>query len=252
MNWGVPQIQYHTFSWDNMVVTGTVATNPCDVWVDDNWVGSSLYQEVEPGKFYGYNAFSTIQNGINAVCVGGTVNVYAGTYPENLASWKNMEIIKSLSLIGAGSGSSIVQVDKQNGVEIRGTSLTVLIQGLTFTKKPANTYAASFNLRIAETASTFTSLILRDVEVSYANGPNVNLGTNGVYNQVIIEDCNFHHAGTWGLYSQGQLPNGMTVTNSHFDYNGLLMRVMVLDLILVVTVAHLTLWLLVVRLTTIM
>jgi len=194
---------------------------PTEVWVDDNWVGSSLYQEVETGKFYGYNAFSTIQDGINAVCVGGIVHVYAGTYPENLASWKNMEITKSLSLIGAGSGSSVVQLDKQNGVEIRGTSLTVLIEGITFTKKPVNTYAASFNLKIAETPSTFTSLVLRDVEVAYANGPNVNLGTNGVFNQVIIENCNFHHAGTWGLYSQGQLPNGMTVTNSHFDYNGL-------------------------------
>jgi len=68
--------------------------------------------------------FKTIQKGIVTVADEGTVNVAAGTYEENLASWKDMEITKSLNLIGAGSGQTIVELteDKMNGVEIRGTN----------------------------------------------------------------------------------------------------------------------------------
>jgi hypothetical protein len=167
--------------------------------------------------------FCTIQSAIDDsnTLDGHTISVSAGIFHENLAAWKDMEITKSLSIIGAGSGSTIVELSqgKMNGVEIRGTDLDVLIEGMTFTRRPANTYASNFNLRIAETSSTFNSLILRDVEVAYANGPNVNLGSNGIYDEVIIEDCNFHHAGSWGFYSQG-LISDLTVTDSKFDDNG--------------------------------
>ena len=160
----------------------TSAANP--IYVDDDFNSST------PG--WGVDHFASIQAGINAVDMGGTVNVAAGTYQDNLASWKDMEIIKSLSLIGAGSGITIVELSqgKMNGVEIRGTDLDVLIEGITFTRNTSNTYASNYNLRIAETSSTFDSLILRDVEVAYANAPNVNLGSNGDYAEVIIENCN--------------------------------------------------------------
>jgi hypothetical protein len=191
---------------------------PTEVWVDDD------YTSATPG--WGTTHFKFVQNGIDAVAVGGTVNVAAGTYQENLAGWKDMEIIKSLSLIGSGSGTTVIQLSegsglggKMNGVEIRGSNLDVHLEGLMFTKRPGNTYATSYSLRIAETASSFTKLTMIDVEVAYAEACDVILGGNGLFNEVYIEDCYFHHAGTWGFLGSGTI-NKITVINSDFEYNG--------------------------------
>ena len=59
---------------------------PAEVWVDDSWAGSITGAEVAAGKFFNYNAFVTIQGGIDAVGSGGTVNVYPGTYDETAAN----------------------------------------------------------------------------------------------------------------------------------------------------------------------
>jgi hypothetical protein len=201
-----------------LIAVPVKALPPTEVWVDDD------YNPLTPG--WGTDHFASVQNGIDAVAVGGTVNVAAGTYQENLAAWKDMEIIKSLSLIGSGSGTTVIQLSegnglggKMNGVEIRGSNLDVHLEGLNFTKRHGNTYATTFPLRIAETASSFTKLTMIDVEVAYAEASDVILGGNGVFNEVYIENCYFHHAGTWGFLGSGTI-NKITVINSDFEYNG--------------------------------
>ncbi|GEM_PF-2289590 len=71
-----------------------------EVWVDDDWTGYSPGDQVG-GHTFGYDAFVTIQEGINAV-TGSTVNVAAGTYVEDLV------VDKSLTMIGAGPGSTLI------------------------------------------------------------------------------------------------------------------------------------------------
>jgi hypothetical protein len=53
-----------------------------EVWVDDDWAGSSD-GDVVGGHVFGYDAFATITDGMNGV-TGSTVNVAAGTYYETL------------------------------------------------------------------------------------------------------------------------------------------------------------------------
>jgi len=75
--------------------TATTAPLPDEVWVDDDWAGSSLGEEVEAGKYFGYNAFDVIQDGVDNVTAGGIVHVRAGIYYEMVT------VDKSLTLLGS-------------------------------------------------------------------------------------------------------------------------------------------------------
>lgn len=52
---------------------------PMVVWVDDDWAGTACGDSVG-GHLFGYDAFAHVQDGVNGVAVGGTVNAYPGTY----------------------------------------------------------------------------------------------------------------------------------------------------------------------------
>jgi len=82
----------YTAAFTNIIVTGcTACTSP--IYVDDDWAGSTPGDIID-GHVYGYDAFDNIQDGVDNVCDGGTVNVYTGTYTEQV------HITKSLSLLG--------------------------------------------------------------------------------------------------------------------------------------------------------
>jgi parallel beta-helix repeat protein len=75
---------------------------PTTVYVDGTYTSDSA-----GGHFFGYDAFTTIQAGVTAVADGGTVNVAAGTYV--VSSQINFNKA-NLTLSGAGSGSTVIQV----------------------------------------------------------------------------------------------------------------------------------------------
>ena len=56
------------------------------VFVDDGWALSTPGEEVETGKFFGWNAFAKIQDGIDNVAAGGTVDVFPGIYDETASN----------------------------------------------------------------------------------------------------------------------------------------------------------------------
>ncbi len=72
-----------------------VGAEPTAVWVDDDYTSST------PG--WGVDHFDKIQDGIDAVASGGTVNVKIGTYYESLY------IGKSLTLDGEDRDTTVVQ-----------------------------------------------------------------------------------------------------------------------------------------------
>ena len=66
-----------------------------DVWVDDDWVGLLIGTDPDglgPATAIGTDAFATIQAGVDAVDVAGTVTVLDGTYVENVAINKNFAL----------------------------------------------------------------------------------------------------------------------------------------------------------------
>lgn len=88
------------------VDTSTITTPLLDlVTVDDDWDDGTSDPSfgdavaIDGGyAVFGVNAFAAVQDGIDAVAGSGTVNVYAGTYAEDLT------IGKELSLIGPNAG----------------------------------------------------------------------------------------------------------------------------------------------------
>jgi parallel beta-helix repeat protein len=98
---------------------------PSYVWVDDDYNSST------PG--WGYDHFSSIQTGIDAVDVSGTVFVYSGTYTEELGpNSEYVRIEKSLNIVGENRETTIINCPVgETGVWIKPGLSEVKILGFT-------------------------------------------------------------------------------------------------------------------------
>ncbi|HOX37546.1 MAG TPA: right-handed parallel beta-helix repeat-containing protein, partial [Candidatus Brocadiia bacterium] len=94
------------------------------VWVDDDWAGQPIgWDPPGPATSFGTDAFATIQDGVDSVDNGGTVNVAAGFYQENVLILNHepgdpdpanplyynpltKSDDRSVKLVGAGRGST--------------------------------------------------------------------------------------------------------------------------------------------------
>ncbi len=131
-------------------ITETVTpSSQSAVYVNSAWAGDPNGTIVTVGGntyTIGTNAFPTIQDGVNGVAAGGTVNVLAGTYSEQVA------IGQSLTLAGAGASSTTLSFPTETsgptpppnptGAQITilgGPSVSVTVSGLTLAGLPSVT-----------------------------------------------------------------------------------------------------------------
>src|SRR5258706_15421655 len=113
---------------DRRLLSGSIQlqTQPEGVWVDDNWSFASGGDVGDPGlssgdtvqespggamHTFGVDAFSTIQDGVNAVSSGGAVIVQNGSYTERVA------IAKSVTISGQSEPGVIIQADSGGAVD---------------------------------------------------------------------------------------------------------------------------------------
>ncbi len=86
-------------------ISSIVYVAPPTVYVDDDFAGLSLGDDpAGDGVAVGYDAFDTIQEGVDEVRSGGTVSIGAGMY-EQLAE---ISITNDVSLLGADAGTTIL------------------------------------------------------------------------------------------------------------------------------------------------
>jgi len=109
---------------------------PTTVWVDLAWASTPPDGDPDgsgPATHFGYDAFATIQDGVNAVATGGTVVVHAGTYLAEVT------VNRAMLLQGAGIDLSILTGRKGAGGS---TTLTigsgVTVEGFTITRDGNN------------------------------------------------------------------------------------------------------------------
>jgi hypothetical protein len=200
-----------------------------DWFVNDNDLTGDIFttnigNDANPGT--SVCPFATVNYAITMAAPGDVIKVDAGLYEESLTSWKDMEITKSLSLIGAGSGQTVFGLREfvspntaLNGVEIRGSNLDVHLEGLTFTKRSGASNGPQRALRIGETTSSFNTLTMIDVEVTHAALHNVALDGNANISVFNMSNCSFTDAGSNGFYSFATIQSG-TWTDNIFDLNG--------------------------------
>jgi len=143
--------------WVNTEMTILSSTLPAVVYVDDGYD----YDKESCGAYIcGYNAFETIQEGIDGVAVGGTVNVAAGMYDE-----ENILISKGLSLLGDGSTSTFIApsaVTNNSTIKVQDPTGNVLIDGFTFTMQPKVNYGSAI-------AVTGNSIAIDSATVTISN-----------------------------------------------------------------------------------
>ncbi|HCQ63299.1 hypothetical protein A3K28_00910 [Candidatus Azambacteria bacterium RIFOXYB1_FULL_40_33] len=114
------------YSFDDTATgTGNILPVPTTVYVNGSWAGTGAWTDPDgagPATYFGYDAFATIQEGINAVAAAGTVNVAAGTYVENVSldSKPNITIqgVGDTTVVEPGTGIGFAITDS-NGVTIK-------------------------------------------------------------------------------------------------------------------------------------
>ncbi|RLF39433.1 MAG: hypothetical protein DRN21_03570, partial [Thermoplasmata archaeon] len=122
---------------------------PLMVYVDDDYTSST------PG--WQYDHFDVIQDGINAVAEGGTVNVSSGIYCEHLTVGKTINLMgedKNTTIIDGGGTGNIISI----------TDDWVNISGFTVTNSGNETYYQGIGLYSNKCS-------ISDCTISYHNTP---------------------------------------------------------------------------------
>ena len=116
----------------NFTVTVTGTGMPAVTYVDPSFTAAGT-NPPGPGESVGCDSFATIQAAINAVTAGGTVNVAAGNYNEDVS------VTNGVSVLGAGAGVSIVSGPiGGGGSTFAMTSSNAVLAGFTITRDGNN------------------------------------------------------------------------------------------------------------------
>jgi len=213
-----PYVEDVHSNWPSTYTDFTLWAPPSEVWVDD---------DADPEWYKDPTHFQTIHGGIDAVASGGTVYVAAGTYTENVV------IEKSLTLQGDVDDPSNVVIDASGfgkGIEIRASSVT--IRGLTVknAQRGIDIYASVDDITIdsviasgnvqgidVESGCIVHNLVIKKVVSTKNSEAGFRTGTDAEVYGLTVIDSHFDYNGK-GFVLFG-LTDGLSITDSTFNYN---------------------------------
>jgi hypothetical protein len=201
------------------ITPATAEASPVEVWVDDDYCDGCP----NDNHTWGYDAFATIQDGIDAVGWPGTVFVAAGVYNESITLRKGVEVL--------GAGADVTTIDGSTArdglpayhVVVGATDSISILDGFTITGGNANGLGGDaygggmFNY---EASPTVTNCIFSN---NYANW-----GGGGVFNCYFtgtVTNCTFSNnyggqgGGMYNHYSFATVTD-CTFSNNHAEEGG--------------------------------
>ena len=104
------------------------------VYVDDDWAGMAVGGDPDgdgPATLFGYDAFATIQDAVDAVAAAGTVDVAAGSYAEDVAVGKSLTLDGANAGVSAGASAGVRGPESELTGGFRLTASDVTIDGFT-------------------------------------------------------------------------------------------------------------------------
>lgn len=144
------------------------------VYVDDDWSGVPYGTDPDaegPAHLMGFDASATVQGGVHLVASGGTVNVAAGTYTEQVI----VRDLDGITIQGAGQDVvTIVAPTNMTGATIAG----LVRKAVVFVQGSENVTTKNFTVDGAGTGNT--NNILLGVAYHNASGRMENLTTKAI------------------------------------------------------------------------
>jgi len=181
---------------------------PSEVWVDADWDTASP-GDPAGGHVFGYNAFATIQDGIDGVR-GSTVHVAVGTYAGfNFTGRDGLEILGEAGAVVnsacAADAGTLAYVDNStntliDGLEFNGSSLNVTSEyGIRFLNGSTG-IISNVNVHHLRAGTTGTGIHINTntttVNISGAQIANCDIGIIAVSGRVNIDGCTISNCTT--------------------------------------------------------
>lgn len=175
------------------------------------YVNGDVNYECPMGVCFGtFNRpFQTIQEGVDAVATGGTVNVLAGNYSENITIDQ-----RSLTLNGAGVGQSTISNDPCNAELIAIDTNKVTIQN--FTLDDGGECGNSV-VTLNSQGNNISEIIIRNNEI--INGSS-GIETSGEVSSIQILNNSIHDNQSSGIQVAGN-GTSITISNNKIFSNGI-------------------------------
>ncbi len=186
---------------------------PNEVWVDDNWVGTTTGSDADlvnsdNGTEFGYDQFATIQDAINSTLNnGGTIHVAAGSYAENLS------LSRWLIIDGAGSGSNtsvdtVITPASGNVLTLSGSGSSTSNR-LVF--KDARITGGTHGVWVNSAVSFIT---LDNLSLTGLSGSGIEVQTTGAINDLVLNNLNVSNNDIGLRVSTGGSITNMNVTGT--------------------------------------
>jgi len=167
----------------------TIALPPSEVWVDDDFTPAT------PG--WDITHFDKIQDGIDAVAIGGTVHVYDGTYLEALYISKSLTLKAESTPIIKGSQSVTTNYGPRDAVIFVENALNVVIEGLDIEGEGLGVDTKDYGVIFEESSGTIKDCIVSPNTIGDMNS--IAIGTwDG--SDLTVDQCTIENFGRVGVF----------------------------------------------------
>lgn len=161
-----------------------------------------------------YHPYATIPPAITRVVAGGTINVAAGTYADNVV------INKLLSMVGAGSSAGGSVITPSSGIGI----------AITASGASASNRLLLKNLRVSGATNGIDIDAVNASHITFENVASVSNTGHGIntnppvgsanFADIVLTNCDLSSNGSTGFRFASYVGmNGLTITNGHMDGN---------------------------------